>query len=167
MELEVTHAYDSSLDRVLGAFFNEQHIQQKHANVGARNVHVDECNRSDQTGKLVISREVRSAQDVPGILASFHKEWNRVRQEEHWFRKDDNEWHCEFRVHIDGVPAKIKGNMRLQGNQGNCTNYVTLSVRCDLPLIGKKVAKFLLEDSRLKIEREHAASCALLNAEQS
>ncbi|MDX1459266.1 MAG: DUF2505 domain-containing protein [Marinobacter sp.] len=167
MELEVTHAYDSSLDRVLGAFFNEQHILQKNAEVGARNVHIDECDRSDQTGKLVISREVQSAQEVPGILASFHREWNRVRQEEHWFRKDDNEWHCEFRVHIEGVPAKIKGNMRLQGNQNNCINYVTLNVRCDVPLIGKKVARFLLEDSRLKIDREHAATSAILYAAQS
>ncbi|MDX1755341.1 MAG: DUF2505 domain-containing protein [Marinobacter sp.] len=162
MELEVTHAYDSNLDRVLGAFFDEQHILQKNAEVGARNVHVDECTLLDQTGKLVISREVKSAQEVPGFLASFHREWNKVRQEEHWFRKDENEWHCEFRVHVEGVPAKIKGSMRLQGDQNNCINQVSLSVRCDLPLIGKKVAKFLLEDSRLKMDREHQVSNALL-----
>lgn len=162
MELEVTHAYDASLEQVLGAFFSEDHILRKNEQVGARNVKVKENSRSDQTGKLVITREVQASFDVPGILASFHREWSSVRQEEHWFRKDDDEWHCEFRVHVDGVPARIKGSMRLQGNQNNCINYLSLNVRCDLPLIGKKVARFLLDDSRAKIEREYQASLALI-----
>lgn len=165
MELEVTHAYDASLERVMEAFFSEGHILRKNEQVGARNVEIKESNRSEQTGKLVISREVKSSYEVPGILASFHREWNRVRQEEHWFRKNEDEWHCEFRVHIEGVPARIKGNMRLQGNQNNCINYLSLDVRCDLPLIGKKVAKFLLDDSRVKIDREHAVTSALLYAD--
>ncbi len=99
---------------------------------------------------------------VPGVFSGFHREWNRVRQEEHWFRKDDDEWHCEFRVKIDGVPAKIKGEMRLQGNGNRCINYVNLSVRCDMPLLGKKVARFLADGSHAKIEREYEVIRQLL-----
>ncbi|MCG8519878.1 MAG: DUF2505 domain-containing protein [Pseudomonadales bacterium] len=162
MELEVTHAYDSGLERVLAAFFAEDHIHSRNEKVGARNVEIQERALSEQTGKLVISREVQSATQLPGILASFHRDWHRVRQEEHWFCKDEGEWHCEFRVHIDGVPAKIKGTMRLQELESGCQNQLTLNVRCELPLIGKTVAKFLLDDSRRKIEREHLITRELL-----
>ena len=72
-----------------------------------------------------------------------------------WFRKDDYEWHCEFRVRIDGVPAKIKGAMRLLGNGDRCINYVSLSVLCEVPFLGRKIAKFLADDSHAKIEREY------------
>ncbi|MDK9556781.1 DUF2505 domain-containing protein [Marinobacter sp. M216] len=95
-------------------------------------------------------------------MASFHKEWNEVRQEEHWFLKSEGEWHCEFRVRIEGVPAKIQGMMRLQGDSLSCTNQVNLIVRCDVPLLGKKIARFLADDSHAKIEREYQTTRQLL-----
>lgn len=155
MQLEMTHKYDNGLKQVLGVFFDEGHILEKNQRLGCRNVRIAELTRNGGSAKLVVEREVTSSVEVPGMLASFHREWNQVRQEEHWFRKHDGEWHCEFRVRIDGVPAKIKGNMRLQGSDNTCTNQVTLSVRCDVPLLGKKLAKFLADDSRVKIEQEH------------
>ena len=78
------------------------------------------------------------------------------------FRKDDGEWHCEFRVKIEGVPAKIKGNMRLQGTDQACINYVTLNVWCEVPLLGKKIARFLADDSHTKIEKEYRITRQLL-----
>lgn len=162
MQLEMTHSYDASLDRVLGTFFDEQHILEKNALLGSRNVRVAERRLDDQSGKLVVEREMTTSVEVPGMLSAFHQEWNRIRQEEHWLRKDRNEWHCEFRVRIDGVPAHIRGIMRLQGTREACTNQVTLDVRCDVPLLGKKIAGFLIEDSRHKIEQEYGAMREML-----
>ena len=65
-------------------------------------------------------------------------------------------------LRIENVPAKIKGIMKLKGSGQQCTNHVSLSVRCDVPLLGKKVAKFLVEDSRAKIEREYQITRQLL-----
>ncbi|MDI9244533.1 DUF2505 domain-containing protein [Marinobacter sp. CHS3-4] len=162
MELELTHAYNAGLDKVLGAFLSEGHIQEKNQRLGSRNLRIAELRRDDESAKLVVERELSASSEVPGILASFHKPWNRVRQEEHWFRKDDAEWHCEFRVRIDGVPAKIKGMMRLQGNVEKSINYVTLTVKCDVPFLGSKIAKFLAKDSHAKIENEYQVTRELL-----
>ena len=162
MELELRHPYEAGLTDVLSTFFNRDRILEKNAMLGARNVRVAELVRDEASAKLVIERQVTSSSEVPAMLASFHREWNEVRQEEHWFRKSDDEWHCEFRVRIEGVPAKIQGMMKLQGDDRACTNLVSLNVRCDLPLLGKKVAKFLAKDSRLKIEDEYAATRRLL-----
>ena len=65
-------------------------------------------------------------------------------------------------MRIDGVPAKIRGMMRLKGDSQSCTNPVSLKVRSDLPLIGKTITKFLAEDSRIKIEEEYQATRRLL-----
>ncbi|WP_417538570.1 DUF2505 domain-containing protein [Marinobacter sp.] len=162
MEVQLTHPYQAGIERVLGAFFNEDHILEKNALLGSRNVRVAELEKGETTAKLVIERQMTTSMEVPGFLSHFHREWNQVRQEEHWFRKSDGEWHCEFRVHIEGVPAKIKGMMRLEGSDDSCTNHVTLSVRCDVPLVGKKIAAFLRDDSHAKIEREYATILQLL-----
>lgn len=155
MELNLEHPYEQGVGRVIEHFFDEEHIRSKNEQLGARNLRVAELKKDEMSAKLVIEREMMASAPVPGVLSSFHREWNRIRQEEHWFRKDDDEWHCEFRVHIDGVPARVTGAMRLTGNQDRCTNYVNLSVKCDVPLLGRKIVKFLAEDSRAKIEQEY------------
>lgn len=162
MELEMTHAYAVGLDRVLGAFLDEAHIYEKNERLGSRNVRVAELYRDDESARLVVERELYSSAEVPGVLAGFHKPWTRVRQEEHWFRKDDAEWHCEFRVKIDGVPAKIRGVMRLQGTAEAAINFVTLNVKCDVPLLGRMIAEFLATDSHTKIENEYRVIRELL-----
>ncbi len=162
MELELNHPYEAGLDHVLAAFFDENRIIEKNRKLGSRNVRVAELTRDDLSAKLVVEREMMTSAEVPGVLASFHREWNQVRQEEHWFRKNDGEWHCEFRVRIENVPAKIHGVMRLTGSPERCTNHVSLTVRCDVPFLGKKVAKFLAEDSRVKIEQEYSVNRELL-----
>ena len=162
MQLEINQPYEAGLDHVLAAFFDEHRIKEKNRQMGARNVRVVELTRDDLSAKLVVEREMMTSAEVPGILASFHREWNQVRQEEHWFRKDDGEWHCEFRVRIEHVPAKIQGIMKLTGSAERCTNHLSLNVRCDVPLLGKKVAMFLAEDSRAKIEQEYLTFRQLL-----
>ena len=162
MELNLEHPYERGLDQVIERFFDEAHIRNKNEQLGARNLRVTELKKDEMSAKLVIEREMTASAPVPGVLSGFHREWNRVRQEEHWFRKDDGEWHCEFRVKIEGVPAKIKGNMRLQGTDQACINYVTLNVWCEVPLLGKKIARFLADDSHTKIEKEYRITRQLL-----
>src|SRR5690606_1349511 len=129
---------------------------------GARNARAAEIQKDDAAGKLVVERAMTASTEVRAVLAGVHREWNRVRQEEHWFRKDDGAWHSEFRVRIEGVPARTNGVMRLLGNGDRCINYVNLSVLCEVPLLGRKIARFLAEDSRAKIDREYQAICHLL-----
>ncbi|MBU2873618.1 DUF2505 domain-containing protein [Marinobacter salexigens] len=162
MELQLTHPYQVGIGRVLGAFFDKDHILEKNEFLGSRNVRVAELKKDDASAKLVVERQMTTSVEVPGMLSHFHREWNQVRQEEHWFRKSDCEWHCEFRVHIEDVPAKIKGVMRLEGTEEACTNHVTLNVRCDIPLLGKKISAFLREDSKVKMEREYETILQLL-----
>ncbi|WP_323751802.1 DUF2505 domain-containing protein [Marinobacter sp.] len=162
MELTLEHAYDAGLDHVISHFFSEDHILAKNEKLGARNVKVIAIQKDDVAGKLVVEREMTASTEVPGMLASFHREWNEIRQEEHWVKKDDSEWHCEFRVKVEGVPAKIKGVMRVQGNGDRCINYINLTVKSEVPFLGKKIAGFLANDTRIKIDQEREAIASLL-----
>ena len=116
----------------------------------------------DLTAKCVVERERSLKRTGPGILSSVHRDWSQIRQEEHWFCKDANEWHCEFRVRIKGLPVRIKGNMQLQGDESRCTNLVTLDIYCDVPLLGKQIAGVVVDDTRSRIQQEYKAIRSLL-----
>ena len=72
-----------------------------------------------------------------------------------WKGKDFKRDVAEFGEAVMYLPAKIKGAMRLLGNGDRCINYVSLSVLCEVPFLGRKIAKFLADDSHAKIEREY------------
>ena len=99
---------------------------------------------------------------MPGALRPFQQEWNVVEQEETWERQPDNSWRCDFRLKVEGVPARLAGRMHLTGDGQRATNRVSLAVRCDVPLLGRKVARFLAEDSEHKINREYQVIRALV-----
>lgn len=165
MQLEMTQPYPVGVAHVLDAFFDSQHILAKNERLGARAVRVIESHRDNDVGKLIVERDMTTSAEVPSLLSSFHREWNRVRQEEHWFCKDEGEWHCEFRVRIEHVPVKVHGYMRLKSDGSACTNHVTLTVQSDVPLLGKKIARFLVEDMEHKIAQEHQVTRELLQGD--
>jgi len=78
MELQLTHPYQAGIGRVLGAFFDKNHILEKNALLGARNVNVAELKKDEASAKLVVERQMTTSAEVPGMLASFHREWNQV-----------------------------------------------------------------------------------------
>ena len=162
MELELTHAYPIGVSQTIEAFFDRNHILARNEQVGARNVSLRTRTLEDESGKLVVERDMVATAEVPPALSGFHRTWNRVRQEEHWFRKDDAEWHCEFRVDIENIPAKIKGSMRLTGTETDTTNEIVLDVGCDIPMLGDAVTAFLIKDAAAKIEAEYRAAEKLL-----
>lgn len=167
MKLDMTHHYPAAFGTVLDAFFDPDHILAKNQCLGARGVQVVACQRDEDVGKLIVERDMTTSMEVPGLLSGFHREWNRVRQEEHWFCKNGGEWHAEFRVRIHQVPAKIHGYMRLKAEGQQCSNHINLTVQCDVPLLGKKIARFLIEDMEHKVDQEHEATLALLTGSDS
>ncbi|MDY6798407.1 MAG: DUF2505 domain-containing protein [Pseudomonadota bacterium] len=162
MEVAMEHPYEAGIDAVLGAFFDKQHILFRNEQLGCRNVRIVDLKRDDVTAKVVVERELALKMNVPGILASVNRDWSQIRHEEHWFRKDAGEWHCEFRVRIKGLPVRIRGSMQLQGDASRCTNLVTLDIYCDVPLFGKQIAGVVVDDTRARIHEEYKAIRNLL-----
>ena len=113
------------------------------------------CERDDKQGRLVVERDMQPSVRVPSALAAFTQDWNRVSQEEQWRREADGRWVCDFRIRAEGVPAKLVGTMTLEGDDSSATNNVILQIESNVPLLGRKVAKFLAADSEQKINDEY------------
>ncbi|MFE8070867.1 DUF2505 domain-containing protein [Marinobacteraceae bacterium S3BR75-40.1] len=155
MEVQLEHPFEASPERLLDTFFDEKAIKAKNDALGYRNVRVVALERSEDTARLVVQREVQASAPIPSALKSFHQEWSSIEQEEHWERGSDGQWQCELRIRVKGVPVKLRGAMTLQEEGQRTTNCIRLKVDCNVPLMGKKIARFLAEDSRVKMDAEY------------
>ncbi len=164
MEVSVSHPYSCSADEVIANFFNEDKVLYKNEKLGCKNVDVKINPIMNEEGSIRVSRDVRASGEVPSALRSFHNEVNRITQTEEWTKHEDGSFICLYKVHIEGVPAKVTGKMHVIPADEGSVNHVSLRVDCKIPFLGKTVARFLAEDSRLKIEDEYRVIQQLINA---
>lgn len=162
MQVKVSHPYPLTADELLEFFFNEQSIQEKNQRLGAENLALTTEKFSNGQGKIHISRDVKPNSDVPKALKALQKPVNRVHQTESWSAGLNGDFHCEYTVNIDGVPAKLDGKMHIEAQGGESVIHVELTINCKVPLLGKVISQFIAKDSEMQMEAEYQINQALL-----
>lgn len=156
------HTYPQSSEDLFKIYVTKDWIPQRYEGIGARNVEVTKCEQNGDTYTVHSKREVKA--DVPGALAKFAAEWNKVHQEETWVAKGDGVYDCQFSVHISGLPVDMKGHMVVQPDGDGSANVIELKISCGIPLIGKKAEQFVAGDSEKSMTAEYAWIQEFLNA---
>ncbi len=160
MNINQTHQYSHDLDAVFSLFADQEFIAQKYTTLGARNFKAKTVKLEDTTLLVDTRREVPVSDDTPSVIKKFVGEWNRTRQKEEWNKTADG-WHCEFKVDISGVPARIKGKMHLRSTDDGCENQVSIEIKSSIPLVGDTLCRFIgenidkLAQQEYKIIRQH------------
>lgn len=162
MQVRVSHPYPLSADELLDFFFNEQSIHAKNQALGAENLALTTEKFVNGQGKIQISRDVKPNSDVPKALKALQKPVNRVHQSESWSTGSNGDFHCQYSVNIDGVPAKLDGKMHIEPNGTGSVIHVELSISCKVPLLGKVISQFIAKDSEMQMEAEYRINQDLL-----
>ncbi len=155
MEYSVEHAFSHDVDKVFRLFFDPDRIRQKNEALGCRDLSIEKCELVGTKGEIKISRMMSATGEIPRALKKLHKEWNQVTQIETWEMLNDGVKRCHYRVIIDGVPARIEGQMFLSPTIQGSSNKVSIRVSSKVPLIGRTIADFICMDSKLQMENEY------------
>ena len=153
MEVTALHVYNSDVDSVFKTYGTESDLIAKHESLGARNMNITNCELTDSSLELSFSKEMPV--DAPGALKKFLGEWNGFDQSESWTGTPGEryEGNLEFKIH--GVPAKLTGTCVLTQEGAETHNNVTVKIECGIPLVGKKLAKFLADNCEDSIAQEY------------
>lgn len=154
MEVNGLHQYNSATDEVFEFFHDPEKIKAKYEGIGSRNINVLEASEHADGFTVKIQREVPA--DVPGILQKFLGAWNKVVQTEQWQTTQDGGRSCNLQVDVIGVPVSVSGTMMLQPEASGCVNDVRIKVTCGIPLVGKKLAEFVGNDTKKAMDSEYA-----------
>lgn len=153
MEIRGKHLYSQSVDELFQAFGSPEMITRKLESLGAKEIKLSRCELTESRLEIDLDRKVPA--EVPGMLKKFLGEWNHVSQKESWTGTPGQGYQCQVEVHIDGVPVKISGTMRIAPEAGGSSNEVVFTISCGIPLVGKKLAEFVAHSTEQAMEQEY------------
>ncbi|MGY0220099.1 DUF2505 domain-containing protein [Endozoicomonadaceae bacterium StTr2] len=155
-KITAEHHYSSSVDDIFNFFSDEETISAKYDALGSRKFRLKSKSERGNTTKIDLLREAPASDAIPKALQKLLGEWNKVRQRETWTQESDGSRLCKLQVELDGVPVKIKGEMRLCPTEEGCVNKVRIEASSIIPIIGKAVTGFVSDEITKQMEEEYA-----------
>ncbi len=163
MDIKTQQHYNCSVDTLMDCFFDADYIKEKFTEMGNENVDVSFCDKGPNKGKISFSYAAKASDNIPPALKSFAGGTTPLAQTELWKHQDD-QWLCEYKVELDGIPVELTGSMCVSATEAGCVNEVCLSVTCPIPILGKAIEEFIEQDSNDQIEAEYQHIKAHLSA---
>ena len=151
--VEAVHEYDHPVEIVYEAFTDPDFYLAKFSGVGARNVEIIASGDDQGVFSVETSREVPL--DVPGALKSLLGAWTTVIQSEEWIEGEEDEFLNELNIDSEGVPALLTGTMTLYPSGDGCINEVVMRIDCRIPLVGKKLERFIADSTADQLAAEY------------
>jgi hypothetical protein len=151
--VEAVHQYDHPIETVYAAFTDPEFYLAKFSGVGARNVEIIASADEDGVFSVETSREVPL--DVPGALKSLLGAWTTVIQSEEWLPGEEDEYLNELKIDSEGVPALLTGTMALYPSGDGCVNEVVMTIDCKIPLVGRKLERFIADSTADQLAAEY------------
>ena len=146
MKVARNHEYAHSTDAVYALFTDAEEIRTKLEAIGARDIHIEECETTADGASVSFVREMPA--DVPGILSKFLQPWNSIEQTEHWQDCGDGVYRADLDIDIANVPVTLSGTLELEPIDDGCINRVRVTVDCGIPFIGKTLAEYVAHDCK-------------------
>jgi hypothetical protein len=153
MKINLEHPYATDVDSLFELFKNTDFIGERYAQTGGHNVELLEL--SDKGDRVLIRLQRDMDVEVPAFLRKFMHPTTRVVQTEKWRTKPGGPYVNDMQVEIHGTPVSLQINMQLLAKGKGCVNRVEIEARCNIPLIGSKIADFVGQDAARTAEAEY------------
>lgn len=151
MNITRGHEFKTKVSSIYAFFSDEVLIRAKMEALGARNIEI-EFDKAENGYKVLITREMPA--EIPGALKNFIQPWNKVIQTELWNKLEDDSYHCDMEMKIEGAPVNIKGQMYLRQTTNGCYAESTTDIKVKVPIFKKLLSKFVLEMAEQSIQNE-------------
>lgn len=155
MEFSETHVFDAPIEQVWAMFTDEAAHVAKFEFMGHRNIEVKECEKTDDSLRIVVSRDV--SVDLPSFAKRVLKPTNTVVSTDLWKDNGDGTYGGTFSADAKGAPIDVKGTTRIEPTADGKTKYtVVTDLRVNVPLIGGKITNFAKGNVEQQMKDEFA-----------
>lgn len=140
---DMTTEYAGPVEQVRLAFGNRQYWLARLADSGAADARLDTLTVADDGSVDVVTTQVLRADQLPGLVAQFHRGDLSIHREEHWGPIADGQAHGTVSGAVPGAPVSLDGTASLAPTDGGSRLAVTLSVEVRVPLVGGTIESFI------------------------
>ena len=154
--MALEYEFSSDVETVFELLTDPDFLVQRSMDLGELGA---DCEVTDEDTKTTVTMTREVERDLPAFLAKLFNPCQTVEMVEEWEKKGEKYLgHLDF--DIVGQPVVITANFDLKPKGDGCVYSISYSPKAKIPMIGKKVEKFILsqtEDGVLK-ELEYAGA---------
>ncbi len=144
--------YDHDVETVFALLTSEDYLVERSEALGERNVSVTATTSGSRT-TLKMRRDVE--RDLPKVLAKMFNAVSTLDVTETWDNSGEGaEKSGTFTMDIQGQPVTINGRFTLRPAGDGSEHEIDVSCKAKIPLIGKKVEKFVNEQVSSDLPKE-------------
>jgi len=153
--IEFDWLYDASPHDVFRMVTRLDHLEEKAEYLHHRGHRMIELRERDGVFRSITERQVDV--ELPRWAPSFLLPRNTITQTQLWGPPSyDGSRRYDAHVEVSGVPVTIDGEGVLTGVQYTQTRYqISLDIRSSMPIIGRRVEKFVAGQFEFAINGEH------------
>ncbi len=131
---------------------SETYLLEKYAWLGEEEVEILNCGEKGGIFCVEVRRIVPI--EVPRFAGRFLSPKSHVHEKDEWEIFEPHLLKGIWTVQVKGAPFQLEGTMDVKPSGEGCVQMVTGTVSSAVPLIGRRLERFIAEDARKKIERE-------------
>ena len=151
MEATVKHHFDRDLDTVFARVTDPDFLRRRAEAQGEKNIVV----KVDREAQLVIRIERDVERNLPSFMKKVFSPTNHIIDLQRWTTTGADRW-AEWTVEIqEQKRVHLKGRLTLSAAPGGGCDYnETFTAEVNMPLIGGRVAKYVLGETEAAIRRQ-------------
>lgn len=152
--MSIKYKFDSDVETVFELLTDPDYLVQRSLDLGETSA---DCEVSDSDDETVIELTREVEQDLPSFLAKIFSSSQTVSHTEKWKRHGEK-FVGNYDISIHGQPVQVHSSFKLVPKGDGCEYSVDHTVSVKIPVIGKKVGKFVQAQTEDGIMRqlEHA-----------
>ncbi len=153
--MSLKYRFDSDVDTVFELLTDPDYLVQRSIDMGEASADCEVSDVGEDETQIEITRKVE--QDLPVFLAKIFSPSQTVNQSECWKRYGEK-YVGNYDIQIQGQPVEVHSSFKLEPSESGCEYSVDHNVCVKIPVIGKKVGKYVqtqTEDGILR-QLEHA-----------
>lgn len=146
--------YEHDVDTVFNLLTDEDYYKARCESQGEKNVKVTKVEAGDEI-TMTIERTV--VRDLPKVLAKMFSNENTIVSTLKW--KDHGEGQKKtghYNADVKGQPVTISAEFELVPRGDRCEYVISHSAKAKVPLVGKKIEKFIIEQTEATVPEEVA-----------
>jgi hypothetical protein len=155
MQFNAIHAYQYPAGEVFAALTDFEAVKSKYEAIGHSEVLLVRRDQGDDGSVTMVTTRVVPL-ELPGFAKKVLSPRQHVTQTDVWSGADGKGRRSgTFAVEAKGTPVRLQGTLQLvpRGAKG-CTNTTEVTVECNVPLIGGKIADLVANDTRRALDHE-------------
>jgi hypothetical protein len=153
--MSLRYRFNSDVETVFELLTDPDYLVQRSIDMGEASADCEVSDVGEDETVIEITRKVE--QELPAFLSKIFSPSQTVKQSECW-KRAGGKFVGNYDIQIHGQPVEVHSSFKLEPTSSGCEYSVDHNVSVKIPVIGKKVGKFVqtqTEDGILR-QLEHA-----------